>query len=47
MFSDGPEPPCMKEANIDGDIFGNIDIADLVHLVSYMFQQGPEPAICY
>jgi len=37
----------MKEANINGDIFGTIDITDLLHLVDYMFQSGPPPAICY
>ena len=41
MFQDGPEPPCMTEANIDtlGDDIP--DIADLIYLVTYMFQDGP------
>ena len=46
MFQDGPEPPCMKEANVNGGIFGEIDIEDLIMLVNYMFQDGPEPVEC-
>ena len=29
--------------NIDGDPLESIDITDLIYLVSYMFQSGPEP----
>ena len=47
MFQDGPDLPCLKEANVDGDIFETVDIADLIHLVAYMFQEGPDPFICY
>lgn len=47
MFNDGPEPPCMPEASVDGDIFQTIDIGDLVYLVTYMFSDGPEPFICF
>jgi C1A family cysteine protease len=47
MFQDGPAPPCMAEANIDGDFLGVIDIIDLIRLVEYMFQGGPPPRICY
>ena len=45
MFQEGPEPPCMEEADIDGNGVGP-DIADLIHLVNYMFQEGPPPAMC-
>jgi hypothetical protein len=44
MFTNGPEPPCMDEANVNG--FGDIDISDLVYLVDYMFLDGPAPAAC-
>ncbi|HOP07356.1 MAG TPA: C1 family peptidase [candidate division Zixibacteria bacterium] len=47
MFNDGPEPPCLPEASVDGDIFQVIDIGDLVYLVSYMFSDGPAPTICF
>jgi len=47
MFTQGPEPPCFKEANVDGDIFEEITIGDLVWLVDYMFNQGTDPAICF
>jgi len=50
MFSNGPDPECWKEANIDGDLIGDIykqvDIADLVYLVDYAFNGGPPPADC-
>ena len=29
--------------NINGDVLDNIDITDLVYMVNYMFQGGPEP----
>lgn len=45
MFQGGPEPPCMDEADVDGN-GAFADIADLVYLVDYMFQSGPEPADC-
>jgi|GEM_PF-1083413 len=45
MFSGGPHPICMFEANVDG--IGDLpDIADLVYLISYMFTGGPEPVEC-
>jgi hypothetical protein len=44
MFDDGPTPPCLEEADIDGS--GILDIADLVYLVDYMFNQGPAPVEC-
>lgn len=45
MFTRGPAPPCMEEANVDG--IGGLDISDLVYLVDYMFTGGPELASCY
>ena len=44
MFSGGPPPPCMDEADLNGD--GGVDIADLVFLIDYMFNEGPEPVAC-
>lgn len=45
MFQGGPEPPCMDEADVDGN-GAFADIADLVYLVDYMFQNGPDPVDC-
>ena len=42
--SNGPEPPCRDQADVDGS--GQIDIADLVYLVAYMFSGGPAPVPC-
>ncbi len=41
MFNEGPEPPVVDAANVDG--LGEVDIADLVYVVDYMFNSGPEP----
>jgi len=46
MFQGGAEPPCMEEADINGDGIEIPDIADLVYLVSYMFSGGPAPGPC-
>ncbi len=46
MFTDGPVPPCMEEADIDGSGGGVIDITDLVHMIDYMFDGGPPPVDC-
>jgi len=50
MFSDGPEPECWKEANVDGnfagDLYKQVDIADLVYLVDYSFNNGAPPPAC-
>ncbi len=47
MFADGPEPPCLEEADVDGSGGPSpVDISDLVYLVDYMFSGGPEPAEC-
>lgn len=39
----GPVSCCDVRGNIDGDPIPTINIADLVYLVAYMFQGGPEP----
>ncbi len=46
MFQAGPQPPCMLEADIDGNHTTDPDIADLIALVNFMFQEGPSPALC-
>ena len=43
MYNEGPPPPDMAAANIDGE--PGINVADLVYLVDYMFNEGPPP-IC-
>ena len=44
MFKSGSAPPCMLEADVDGN--GGHDLADVTYLVGYMFKSGPEPAGC-
>ena len=44
MFAGGPQPPCLDEADVNGDAI--IDIADLVYLVDFMFNGGPPPVAC-
>lgn len=52
MFRGGPEPPCLREANVDGsccadspgESSADISISDLVYLVEYLFTGGPPPA---
>jgi hypothetical protein len=44
MFTNGPVPPCLDEADMNGDLA--IDISDLVWLVDYMFTNGPPPVAC-
>ncbi len=44
MFKSGAAPPCMLEADVDGN--AEFDIQDVTHLVGYMFKNGPEPAAC-
>ena len=44
MFKSGSAPPCMLEADVDGN--GGHDVADVTYLVAYMFRSGPEPAGC-
>jgi len=42
VFRDGPPPPVMAAADVDGS-GGIIDISDLVYLIDYMFTGGPVP----
>lgn len=44
MFTGGPPPPCIEEADMNCD--GSIDISDLVWLVDYMFTGGLPPCFC-
>ena len=44
MFTGGPTPECLDEADVDAS--GDIDISDLVYLVDYMFNGGPPPVAC-
>ena len=44
MFKSGAAPPCMLEADVDGN--GDHDIADVTYLVGYMFKGGAQPAGC-
>jgi hypothetical protein len=43
LFFDGPPPPVLEAANVDGE--GGVNVADLTYLVEYLFFGGPEP-IC-
>ena len=37
---------CSEEINVNGSAGGSVDISDLVYLVAYMFDKGPEPPPC-
>jgi len=41
LFFEGPPPPVMEVANVDGE--GGINVADLTYLVDYLFFGGPAP----
>jgi agmatine deiminase len=41
LFFDGPPPPAMEAANVDGE--GGINVIDLTYLIDYLFFGGPEP----
>jgi len=42
LFKDGPEPPCLEEADANGD--GVLDASDLSYLARSMFSRGyPDP----
>ena len=43
-FNEGPPPPCIEEADVDGNSM--LDISDIVYLVNYMFSDGTAPANC-
>ena len=44
MFTSGPVPSCLEEADINGA--SPIDISDLVAIVDFMFTGGPAPVSC-
>ncbi|MBU8933172.1 MAG: dockerin type I repeat-containing protein [candidate division Zixibacteria bacterium] len=44
LFTGGPPPPCLAEADVNGD--GELNIADLTYLVAYLFTGGPPPVPC-
>ena len=54
MFTGGPLPPCLAQANVDGtdeftpgeETVEDIDISDLVYIADYMFTGGPPPPPC-
>jgi uncharacterized protein (TIGR02145 family) len=41
MFQDGPPPPQLYSADINGDFV--VDISDVIFLVDYSFSNGPDP----
>ena len=41
MFQDGPVPGILESIDVDGS-GGDPDIADLIALVTFMFQEGPD-----
>jgi len=43
MFNQGPPPPVIVAANLDGEDGDIPIISDLVYLVDFMFNQGPAP----
>ncbi len=43
LFFDGPAPPVLEAANVDGQ--GGVNVADLTYLVGFLFFEGSEP-IC-
>ena len=47
MFQQGPEPSCMLEADVNASGSDLIAIDDLVYLIDYMFNSGPEPPDCW
>lgn len=46
MFSSGPIPINLEEANIAGDANGRINIADVTYLVAYLYSGGAPPPAC-
>ena len=45
-FAFGPPPACFEEANVDGSGDNEINIADLVYLIRFMFLDGTPPPSC-
>lgn len=46
LFGGGPTPPCLDEANVNGDASATPNIVDLTWLVAFLFGGGPPPAPC-
>ncbi len=46
LFQQGPPPPVLAAADVDGIGGNNIDVADLTYFVNYLFQSGPPP-VCH
>jgi hypothetical protein len=46
LFADQPEPPCMEEANVDGDVAETVSIQDVTYIVQFLFASGSPPAPC-
>lgn len=44
IFRGGPRPPCMEEADVNGD--GDVNILDLTFLVDRIFRGGKAPGPC-
>ncbi|MDH3892875.1 MAG: thrombospondin type 3 repeat-containing protein [candidate division Zixibacteria bacterium] len=44
MFTGGPTPPCLDEADMDAS--GAVEISDLVYLVDFFFTGGQAPQPC-
>ncbi len=44
LFGGGFPPPCLEEADCDGD--GSINVADIICFVQYLFEGGQPPAPC-
>ncbi len=44
VLQGGAPPSCLEEANINGQ--GSVTVQDIVYLVSYLFNNGPQPVAC-
>ena len=44
-FGGGQAPPCLEEADVNGD--QSLDISDMVYMVNYSFGGGPAPISCH
>ena len=41
LFVRGPAPACLDAADVNDD--GGIDVSDVIYLIQYNFNDGPEP----
>ncbi|HOD66504.1 MAG TPA: SBBP repeat-containing protein [candidate division Zixibacteria bacterium] len=46
LFRAGPTPPCLLEANVDGDPGGQLNVADITRMVNFMFRGGDPLPLC-